>query len=93
MLKRLKYHINMKIKNLLDEMILGTVLLALVSVLLGTLYVLTLNVIWFGILWLVGLIYAVVYFSDAIKYGNIVRKLDQDSLNPSIWISKAYFSL
>lgn len=92
MLRRLQYHINVKIKNLLDHMILATVILAVLGLLLLALFAITLNQVWLGILWLCGLLYALSYFIDVAKFNEIVRKLDQDSLPKSIWISKAYFS-
>ena len=91
MLKRLQHHINVKIKRLLDQMILGTIILLVVGFGLILTYALTQNGLWLGLLWILGLVYAVFYFADAIRYSNIVRDLDQDSLDKSIWISKAYF--
>ena len=90
MLRRLKHHINVKISKLLDHMILATLGLFVVSLSLVLIYILTENSFWLGLIWLAGLFYAVGYFSDALKYSNIVNQLDQDSLNGSIWLSKAY---
>jgi hypothetical protein len=90
MLRRLQHHINVKIKVLLDKMILGTVLILFLALVLCLLYAYTHNITWLGILWLTGLIYAVAYFSDALEFGSIVRDLDQGSLDSSIWLSKAY---
>lgn len=91
MLKRLQHHINLKIQNLLDNMLIGTMLVISFCLLFSILYALTLNPLWLGLIWLSGLIYAVFYFIDAIKFSEIVNDLDQDSLNESIWLSKAYF--
>ena len=90
MLRRLKHHINVKISKLLDHMIRATIMLFVVSFGLILLYALTENSLWLGLLWIVGLIYAIAYFSNALKYSNIIKKLDQDSLRSSIWLSKAY---
>ena len=92
MLKRLQYHINVKIKNLLDKMILSTILLIVVALIFCLLFVLTHNTAWLGLLWLSGLIYSVNYFTNTLKFGSIVKDLDQGSLGGSIWLSKAYFS-
>ena len=90
MLRRLKHHINVKISKLLDHMILATLGLFVVSLGLVLMYILTENSFWLGLIWLAVLFYAVGYFNDALKYSNIVNKLDQDSLKGSIWLSKAY---
>lgn len=91
MLRRLKYHIKLKIKNLLDQMILATVILAVLGLLFTILFALTLNQVWLGILWLTGLIYALSYFIDVLKYDEVLRNLDNKSLHKAIWLSKAYF--
>jgi hypothetical protein len=66
------------------------VLVLVLFLLFSILYALTLNRVWLGLIWLSGLVYAVSYFIDALKFSDIVNDLDQDSLNDSIWISKAY---
>ena len=91
MLKRLQYHINLKIQKLLDQMLAGTFLVLTFSLVFCVLYALTVNPLWLGLIWLSGLVYAVCYFIDALKFNEIVNDLDQDSLNRTIWISKAYF--
>jgi hypothetical protein len=73
-------------------MILGTIILLVGGFTLILVYGLTHNPLWLALLWILGLGYAVFYFADAIRYSNIVKKLDQDSLNHSIWLSKAYLS-
>jgi arginine exporter protein ArgO len=92
MLKRLKHHINVKIKQLLDQMILETAIIFGLGLLFTILHALTLNTVWLGILWLCGLVYATAYFIDAIKYGSLVREIEQENQQQTIWLSKAYFN-
>lgn len=92
MLRRLQHHINIKIKKLLEKMIFSTLLILTLGLGFIFAFALTQNAIWLVLMWLTGLLYAVFYFTDLMKYSKIVKDLDQDSLNKSIWLSKAYFN-
>lgn len=93
MLKRLSNHINRKFQRLLDQMILSTAIFLVLGFSLIGIYAFTLNIGFIVILWILGLIYIVAYFSDALKFGKMVEDLDQESLNRTIYLSKSYFNL
>ena len=93
MLRRLKHHINVKISQLLDHMIFATLALFALSLGLILVYTITDNFAWLGLLWISGMLYAVSFYSDVIKYSKIIDQLDQDSLNGSIWLSSPFWIL
>ena len=71
-------------------MILATVIISVLGLLFTILFAITLNEIWLGILWLCGLIYALSYFVDVLKFGEVVKDIDRNGRKNSIRISKAY---
>lgn len=92
MLKRLQHHINVQIQRLLDKMIYATLIFLVCGFGLIFVYATTRNAAYLWLLWIAGLAYATMYFIDAAKFGGIVKKLDQESLSGSIYLSKSYFN-
>ena len=90
MRKKIKYHLKMSLKRLMDDMLVQTISFLVLGFALIFVFWFFPKTIFLVLIWVLGLVYAISYFTNTIKLDKLVQKITNSSYK-AIWLSKCYW--